>query len=40
MISTHIVAGEIELMRFEVVALTILAPDGVTRWCLVGTFRF
>lgn len=40
LLSTRVTAGKTELMRFEVVALPIFAPDGVTHWCLVGTFRF
>lgn len=31
---------DITLMRFEVVALPLLAPDGETIWNLAGTFRF
>ena len=39
LLSTRICAGELEVMRFEVVALPIYAYDGITQWCLVGTFR-
>ena len=39
-LSTRVMAGTAELLRFEVVALPIYAPDGVTPWCMVGTFRF
>ncbi len=40
LLSTRVCAGEIEVMRFEVVALPIWAPDATTRWSLVGVFRF
>lgn len=37
---TRVMAGKLEVMRLEVVILPIFAPDGLTRWCLAGTFRF
>ncbi len=37
---TRVVANKIELMRFEVAALPIFAPDGLTPWCLAGIMRF
>jgi hypothetical protein len=40
LLSTRVVANNTEVMRFEVVALPIFAPDGFTPWCLVGIFRF
>ena len=40
LIDARVLAGTTEIMRFEVAALPILAPDGVGQWCLVGTFRF
>lgn len=40
MISARVVAGSVEIMRFESVCLPIYAPDGGGRWIMVGTFRF
>lgn len=40
LIDARVLAGKIEVMRIEVVFLPIFAPDGVTQWCLTGTFRF
>ena len=40
LLSTRVFAGQHEVMRFEVVALPILAADGLAQLSLVGTFRF
>jgi len=40
LLSARVCSNEVELMRFEVVALPIFAPDGVSPLSLVGTFRF
>lgn len=40
LLSTRVVSNKIEVMRFEVVALPISSPDGLTPWCMVGIFRF
>ncbi len=40
LLSTRVCKGQVEVMRFEVVALPIWAPDGTTHWSLVGVFRF
>lgn len=40
LLGTRVLAGSLEVMRFEVVGLPIYAPDGVVHWTLVGTFRF
>lgn len=40
LLSTRVCTGQVEVMRFEVVALPIWAPDGATLWSLVGVFRF
>lgn len=40
LLDARIMAVKTMVMRFEVVFLPIFAPDGVTHWCLAGTFRF
>ena len=40
LLSTRVVSNKIEVMRFEVVALPISSPDGLTFCCMVGIFRF
>jgi hypothetical protein len=40
LLSARVCSNELELMRFEVVALPIFAADGVSPLSLVGTFRF
>lgn len=40
LLSTRVCSNELEIMRFEVVALPIFAADGVSPLSLAGTFRF
>lgn len=40
LLGTRVLAGSMEVMRFEVVAVPVYAPEGVRHWILVGTFRF
>lgn len=40
LLTTRVCSNELELMRFEVVALPIFAVDGISPLSLVGTFRF
>lgn len=40
MIDLRIRADEIDVFHIETVLLPIFAPDGVTRWSMVGAFRF
>lgn len=37
---TRVMKGGVALMRFEIAALPLVAPDGETLWTLAGTFRF
>jgi hypothetical protein len=40
LLSTRVTANDVELMRFEVIALPIFTHDGLSPLCLVGIFRF
>lgn len=40
LLDTRVCAGDVEVMRFEVVVVPIFAADGIAPLSLVGTFRF